>query len=110
MSNSVFTVSDSEFASEVLTVAQPVLVYFWASWCGPCRLMSPTIDRVAEQYGDRLKVVKMEVDLNPEAVAQCNVQGVPALILFKNGEKVEAVEGAINRQKLDGILTSHLSA
>jgi len=72
--------------------------------------MSPTIDRVAEQYGDRLKVVKMEVDLNPEAVAQCNVQGVPALILFKNGEKVEAVEGAINRQKLDGILTSHLSA
>lgn len=109
MSNSVISIQDAEFEVEVLQANQPVLVYFWASWCGPCRLMSPAIDWAAGSYGDRLKVVKMEVDPNPQAVAKCRVQGVPALILFKDGEMIEANEGAIGKPKLISILDTHLS-
>jgi thioredoxin 1 len=109
MSNSVLTINDSQFATEVLDAAQPVLAYFWAPWCGPCRLMSPSIEWAASQFGDHLKIVKMEVDPNPDTVAKYNVQGVPALILFKRGEPVESVEGAINKQKLESFLSSHLS-
>ncbi|WP_225931192.1 thioredoxin family protein [Leptolyngbya sp. 7M] len=93
MSNSVIVISDPQFTSEVIDASQPVLVYFWASWCGPCRLMSPAIEAVATQYNDRLKVVKMEVDPNPEAVAQCQVEGVPALRLFQQGKVIDATEG-----------------
>ncbi|PIG93034.1 thioredoxin [Gloeocapsopsis sp. IPPAS B-1203] len=107
--SSVTTISDQEFETEVLQTNQPVLVYFWASWCGPCRLMSPTIDWAATTYSDRLKVVKMEVDPNPETVKQYQVEGVPALRLFQNQEVLEASEGVIPKQKLIDILENHLS-
>ncbi|MBD2461046.1 thioredoxin [Oscillatoria sp. FACHB-1407] len=110
MSSVVFDLTDSEFSTEVLDAKQPVLVYFWAPWCGPCRLMSPAITWAANHYGDRLKVVKMEVDPNPESVARCKVQGVPALVMFKDGEPVETVEGAINKQKLEELLAQQLAA
>lgn len=106
--SSVITISDPQFSTEVLDASQPVLVYFWAGWCGPCRLMSPAVEAVASQYGDRLKVVKMEVDPNPDAVAQCQVEGVPALRLFQDGKVIEATEGAMNKQKLEGFLSTHL--
>jgi len=106
--SSVTTISDQEFETEVLQTNQPVLVYFWASWCGPCRLMSPTIDWAAITYSDRLKVVKMEVDPNPETVKQYQVEGVPALRLFQNQEVLEASEGVIPKQKLIDILENHL--
>lgn len=105
---SVITISDSEFETEVLKATQPVLVYFWASWCGPCRLMTPLIDSVAETYGDRLKVVKMEVDPNPVAVAQYKVEGVPALRLLKNGEVIESLEGVQGKQKITSLVETHL--
>jgi thioredoxin 1 len=108
--SSVITIQDAEFATEVLNASQPVLVYFWASWCGPCRLMSPGIDWAASQYSDRLKIVKMEVDPNPEAVAKYQVEGVPALRLFRAGELVESTEGAMNKQKLEGFLNTHLAS
>ena len=110
MSSSVTIISDSQFTTEVLDAAQPVLVYFWASWCGPCRLMSPAVEAVASEYGEQLKVVKMEVDPNPEAVAKCQVEGVPALRLFQEGKVVESTEGAMNRQKLETFLQSALAA
>jgi len=109
MSNSVLTITDTEFATEVLNANQLVLVYFWAPWCGPCRLMSPSIDWAASHYGDRLKVVKLEVDPNPAAVAKCKIEGVPALVLFKQGETLEAVEGAMNKQKLEAFLSPYLA-
>jgi thioredoxin 1 len=110
MSNSVLTITDSEFSIQVLETEQPVLVYFWASWCGPCRLMSPIVESIASQYGDRLKVVKMEVDPNPESVASYNIEGVPAFRLFKTGSVIEASEGAMSQQKLQEWVDTHLSS
>lgn len=108
MGSSVVTIQDAEFETEVLSASQPVLVYFWASWCGPCRLMSPVVDWAASEYGDRLKIVKMEVDPNPDAVAKYQVEGVPALRLFQAGELIESVEGAMNQQKLETLLGDRL--
>lgn len=104
----VTILTDTEFESEVLQSSQLVLVYFWASWCGPCRLMAPLVEGIARTYGDRLKVVKMEVDPNPNSVAKCKVEGVPALRLFRAGEVLESSEGAINRQRIEAILEPHL--
>ncbi|MCU0523595.1 MAG: thioredoxin [Elainella sp. Prado103] len=109
MSN-VVTIADPQFSEEVLDAAQPVLVYFWAGWCGPCRLMSPAVEAVAQQYGDRLKVVKMEVDPNPDAVAKYQVEGVPALRLFQNGQVIQSTEGAMNQKKLEEFLNLSLPA
>ena len=109
MSSSVSSIKDTEFETEVLKANQPVLVYFWASWCGPCRLMSPLIDWAAETYSDRLKVVKMEIDPNPATVKQYQVEGVPAIRLFQGTDVLESSEGAIGKQKLVSILDTHLS-
>lgn len=108
--SSVVTITDAEFETEVLKTDQPVLVYFWASWCGPCRLMAPIVDTLAATYGDRLKIVKMEVDPNPDAVAKYKVEGVPAFRLIKAGEVVETSEGAVSKQKLQDLLEAHVSA
>ncbi len=107
--SSVITITDAEFETEVLKAEQPVLVYLWASWCGPCRLVSPSVDWVADTYSDRLKVIKMEVDPNPETVKKYHVEGVPTLILFKKGEIAQSYEGAISKQKLGGLIESQLS-
>ncbi|WP_017717134.1 thioredoxin family protein [Kamptonema formosum] len=104
----VISITDAQFETEVLKSAKPVLVYFWASWCGPCRLMSPSVDWAAATYGDRLKVVKMEVDPNPATVKQYQVEGVPALRLFQGGEEIQSHEGAISKQKLASLLEAHL--
>ncbi len=108
MSNSVIVISDEKFETEVLQAEQPVLAYFWAPWCGPCKLVSPSIDWIAAHYSDRLKVVKMEIDPNPATVKQYKVEGVPALRLFKNSELVMSHEGAITKQKLTVLLDANL--
>lgn len=107
MSNAI-AINDLEFDSEVIQASQPVLVYFWAAWCGPCRLMSPTIDWAAENYSSRLKVVKMEVDPNQVTVKQYQVEGVPALRLFQGATLIASSEGAIARPKLISFLDPHL--
>ena len=108
MGNAI-SITDSEFESEVLKAEQPVLVYLWASWCGPCRLVSPSVDWVADTYSDRLKVLKMEVDPNPDTVKKYQVEGVPTLLVFKNGEIAQSHEGAISKQKLVSLIDNHLS-
>jgi thioredoxin 1 len=108
--SSVQVISDAEFETEVLKADKPVLAYFWASWCGPCRLMAPIVDSLANSYGDRLKIVKLEVDPNPESVAKYQVEGVPALRLFKDGKVIESKEGAISKKKLEEILDTYLVA
>ena len=106
--SSVIEIQDQDFETEVLKAQQAVLVYFWASWCGPCRLVSPSVEWVAGNYSDRLKVIKMEVDPSPNSTKICKVEGVPALRLFKNGELVESHEGAIGKPKLQAMLDNHL--
>jgi thioredoxin 1 len=106
--SSVTVINDSQFESEVLQAELPVLVYLWAAWCGPCRLVSPSIDWIANNYADRVKVVKMEIDPNPETVKAYKVEGVPAIRLFKGDELVHALEGAITKDKLTTILDSNL--
>jgi thioredoxin 1 len=108
MSN-VIEITDNEFDNEVFTADKPVLVYFWASWCGPCRLVSPSIAAIADNYSDRLKVVKLEVDPNPNAVKTCQVEGVPAIRLFKDRDVLVSYEGAIGKQQLQTLIDSHLS-
>ncbi|XZO01759.1 MAG: thioredoxin family protein [Microcoleus sp.] len=110
MSNSVIVITDEKFETEVLKAEQPVLAYFWAAWCGPCKLVSPSIDWIAENYSDRLKVVKMEIDPNPATVKQYKVEGVPAIMLFKNSELVISHEGAISKQKLTILLEANLES
>ncbi|AUB38447.1 trxA, thioredoxin 1 [Nostoc flagelliforme CCNUN1] len=109
MSKAVITITDAEFETEVLKAEQPVLVYFWASWCGPCQLMSPLINSAATKYSDRLKVVKMEIDPNPLTVKQYQVEGVPALRLFQGQEVLISTEGVIGKDKLLELLDTHLN-
>ena len=106
--STVAEITDTQFDSEVFEAQGFVLAYFWASWCGPCRLVSPSISLMAQNYGDRLKVVKLEVDPNPDSVAKCKVEGVPALRLFQDGNVIAEHEGAIGKQQLVSFLEKHL--
>ncbi|MGV2829286.1 thioredoxin family protein [Myxosarcina sp. GI1(2024)] len=106
--SSVIEIEDAQFDKEVFEADKPVLVYFWADWCGPCRLVSPSINWAAENYSDRLKVVKLEIDPSPEAVAKCKVEGVPALRLFKDDKVLSSHEGAIGKQQLQTMLEKYL--
>ncbi|MEA5620210.1 thioredoxin family protein [Cronbergia sp. UHCC 0137] len=109
MNEGVIIINDAEFENVVLKAEQPVLVYFWASWCGPCQLMSPLINLAAKTYGDRLKIVKMEIDPNPTTVKHYQVEGVPALRLIKDRELLESIEGVIGKDKLLSFLDKHLN-
>lgn len=106
--SSILSITDNEFETEIEKATTPVLVYFWANWCGPCRLVSPYVEWAADEYGDRLKVLKMEVDPNPETVAKCKVEGVPALRVFKDKEIIDSYEGAITKQALASMLQTHV--
>ena len=106
--SSVTVINDAQFDSEVLQAELPVLVYLWAAWCGPCRLVAPSIDWIAANYGDRVKVVKMDIDINPETVKAYKVEGVPAIRLFKSEEMIHSWEGAISKDKLATMLESNI--
>ncbi len=101
-------ITDSQFEETVLQADGTVLVDFWAPWCGPCRLIAPLMDWAAQTYGDRLSVVKLEVDPNPETVNRYQVQGIPTLILFRKGEVLARTEGALSKDRLKLLLDEHL--
>ena len=109
MSSNVVVITDSEFEGEVLQSEKLVLAYFWASWCGPCKLVSPSVEKVATEYSDRLKVVKMEVDHNLETVHSYKVEGLPALRLFGKEKLLLSHEGSITYNKLVERLKAHLA-
>jgi thioredoxin 1 len=100
--------SDDTFDQDVLQSEVPVLVDFWATWCGPCRVMAPVIDDVATEYAGKAKVGKLDVDQNPGAASRYQVRGIPTLLLFKNGQVVEQVVGAVGKDKVSAMLSGHI--
>ncbi len=104
----VLTFTDAGFDSDVLKSEVPVLVDFWAEWCGPCRMMSSTIDAVATEYAGKAKVGKLNVDDNPGTAGRFQIRGIPTLLLFKNGAVAEQVVGLAAKDKVQGLLNKHL--
>lgn len=101
-------VTDSTFKQEVLDSDVPVLVDFWAPWCGPCRMVSPVVDEIAQQYEGKIKVVKVNTDENPKVASDYGIRSIPTLMIFKGGEKVDMVVGAVPKTTLSQTLEKHL--
>lgn len=93
-------VSDADWASEVLESDQPVLVDFWAEWCGPCRMVAPVLEEIAEEKGDQLKIAKLNVDENPETARNYKVMSIPTLLVFAGGEEKKRIVGAKGKDQL----------
>lgn len=108
MSELLTQVSDATFAEEVLQASGPVLVDFWAAWCGPCKMIAPILDELAREYGDKIKICKMDVDANKETPAKFNIRGIPTLILFKGGNAEGTKVGALSKAQLKEFIDSNL--
>jgi thioredoxin 1 len=108
VSENILSVVDESFETEVLKSDLPILVDFWAEWCGPCRAIAPIIEEIAATYQDKLKVVKLNVDDNPKTTANFGVRGIPTLILFKQGKSVDSHVGMISKTQLAAFLDKHL--
>ena len=102
----VAKVSDSNFESEVLNSAEPVVVDFWAEWCGPCRMIGPALEEIAGTLGAKVKIVKLNVDENPATASKYGIMSIPTLMLFKNGELSSRQVGAAPKQKLEQWITT----
>ncbi len=108
MSNSIIHVTDSSFDQDVLKAARPVLLDFWAEWCGPCKMIAPILDEIATEYDGKVTIAKMNVDENPKTPMRFNVRGIPTLILFKNGQAEGQKIGAVRKTDVAAFLDSKL--
>jgi thioredoxin 1 len=103
-SEKVIHISDSEFDSKVLQGDVPCLVDFWAPWCGPCKAIGPVIDELADEYAGKVQIAKMNVDDNPATPGKYGIRAIPTLILFKNGEVVDQITGAVGKAQLSDLI------
>lgn len=101
-------VTDATFKDEVLDSELPVLVDFWAPWCGPCRMVAPVVDEISEQYKEQVKVVKLNTDENPQVASQYGIRSIPTLMIFKGGQKVDMVVGAVPKSTLANTLEKYI--
>ncbi|MDP3082560.1 MAG: thioredoxin TrxA [Rubrivivax sp.] len=101
-------ITDASFDTDVLKADKPVLVDYWAEWCGPCKMIAPILDEVSKDYGDRLQVTKMNVDENRDVPAKYGIRGIPTLMLFKAGELTATKVGALSKSQLTAFLDGHL--
>ena len=106
--SSVLSVTDNNFEQEVIKSELPVLVDFWAPWCGPCKAVSPVIDDLSKEFEGRLKVVKLNTDDNPKTAQAYSIKGIPSLFLFKGGQVVEQVVGAVPKSTLANAVNKHI--
>ncbi|MBY5922592.1 thioredoxin TrxA [Ferrimonas balearica] len=108
MSDKIVQLSDGSFENDVLKADKPVLVDFWAEWCGPCKMIAPVLDELAEEYGDQLTIGKLNVDQNSETPPKYGIRGIPTLLLFKDGQLAGTKVGAASKTQLKEFIDAHL--
>ncbi len=104
MSEQIVKVTDDTFESEVLNSEQPVLVDYWAEWCGPCKMIAPILDEIAQEYAGRLKVAKLNIDENPATPPKYGIRGIPTLMIFKDGNVAGTKVGALSKSQLSAFI------